>query len=140
MEGAQLMGTLEILNVGAGDVKISYDRNDAAEAIRARRIVTDMLRRGYALLVEMPDGKMQRVLEFDEQHGEYIVADLDPVKAEATVNDPELRPGVAPSGPVPPNTCACGRPARHRGACKGRRRRMPMESTRATAVAPSAGG
>lgn len=34
------MGTLSILNVFEGDVEITFDTNNAAEAIRARRIIT----------------------------------------------------------------------------------------------------
>src|SRR6185436_17393172 len=78
-----MSGTLEILNVGRGDVKISYDSNNAAEAIRAKRIIKDMLRRGYALLVEV-DGKFSRVKEFDEAAGEYVIADFDPEGDEPT--------------------------------------------------------
>ncbi len=73
-----MSGQLEILNVGEGDVKITFDTNDCADAIRAKRIITDMLRRGYALLVEV-DGKFQRALEFDDARGEYIIADFDPL-------------------------------------------------------------
>ena len=35
------MGQLSILNVYEGDVEITYNTNDAAEAIRAGRIITD---------------------------------------------------------------------------------------------------
>lgn len=152
------MGTLEILNVSAGDVKISFDTQDAAEAIRARRIVQDMLRRGYCLLIEV-DGKIQRVKEFDEARGEYIIADFDSLEAAKVDAEQELpdsvvdelsRPDALPrlAGVTEDNKlCECGKPARHRGACKGqsqsrsrRTRRIPMSQTRATGVAPSAGG
>jgi hypothetical protein len=84
-EGDRTMtGTISILNVGEGDVKVSFDKSNPAETIRARRIVKDMLRRGYALLVEIErDGvkAFERALDFDEKTDCYIVADFDPVEA-----------------------------------------------------------
>jgi hypothetical protein len=47
-----MSATVGILNVGTGDTKLVFDKDDPAECIRAARIVADMLRRGYALLVE----------------------------------------------------------------------------------------
>jgi hypothetical protein len=68
---------LSILNVYEGDVEITFDKDNAAEAIRARRIISDMLKRGYALLIEV-DGAYQRAIDFDEKTGRYIIADFDP--------------------------------------------------------------
>ena len=79
-------GCLEILNVQGGDTKLTFDKDNPAECIRAARIVTDMLRRGYALLVEVEtDGvkKYQRVLEFRPDRYEYVIADFDPMVAAA---------------------------------------------------------
>ncbi len=73
-----MAGTLEILNVGAGDVVITFDKTNPAEQIRAKRIIKDMLKRGYALLVKMEDGTHQITKSFDENAGEYIIADFDP--------------------------------------------------------------
>lgn len=83
-----MAATIGILNVGAGDTKISFDPTNPAECIRAARIVKDMLRRGYALLID--SGKKDkedrpihvRALDFDERTYEYIIADLDPLAAE----------------------------------------------------------
>ena len=79
-------GSVGVLNVGAGDTKFIFDSSDPAECIRAARIVTDMLRRGYALLIEVPGKKgakptYQRVHAFREDTASYIIADLDPVQA-----------------------------------------------------------
>ena len=88
-----MTGTVGILNVGAGDTKLSFDPKNPAERIRAARIVRDMLRRGYALLVEVAPGEYQRATDFDEARCEYIIADFDPVTAaeadaaEAAVED-----------------------------------------------------
>jgi hypothetical protein len=107
-------GVLEILNVQGGEVKIVFDPADPKETIRAKGIVTDMLRRGYALVVEIErDGETayERVQKFDAATGEYLIA--------AAATEPAAEP------------------AKKRGQY---RRRLPMESANATAVAPSAGG
>jgi len=75
-------GVVGILNVGAGDTKLTFDKSNPAERIRAARIVRDMIRRGYALLIEVDDGKggtvQVRATDFDENTCEYIIADFDP--------------------------------------------------------------
>lgn len=78
-------GSLSCLNVAGGDVKITFDTGNIGETIRAKRIITDMLRRGYALLVEV-DGAYQRAIESDEKRGEYVIADYDP----STTPRPEI--------------------------------------------------
>lgn len=82
---ASANGSLGILNVGAGDIKLSFDPANPSERIRAARIVTDMLRRGYALLVAVPDGDggtiYTRATDFDEATCEYLIADFDPMAA-----------------------------------------------------------
>ena len=76
-------GYLEILNVGAGDMKITFDKEDPAELIRAKRIIQDMLRRGFALLVKQGDA-WTRVERFDAATGEYLIADYAPEEAVQT--------------------------------------------------------
>lgn len=92
------VGIIGVLNVGAGDTKLSFDRNNPAECIRSARIVADMLRRGYALLVQMPDGAYQRVHAFREDTCEYIIADFDPViaAAEDARHEPNPKPADEP--------------------------------------------
>lgn len=78
------VGQVGILNIGTGDTKLSFDPTNPQERIRAARIVADMIRRGYALLVEIErngEKKYQRVEKFDEEKCEYIIADFDPVAA-----------------------------------------------------------
>jgi len=125
-----MSGEVGILNVGAGDVKLTFDKSNPAECIRAARIVKDMLRRGYALLVEVEgkDGKKayQRVQDFDENVYEYIVADFDPITAEQADREE--------AGEQEKDTAQAPRV----GA--GRRRRLKATDTKAVAVARSAGG
>jgi len=132
-----------ILNVGAGDTKLSFDKSNPAERIRAARIVADMLRRGYALLIEVKDRKgkrgYQRVLEFREDVCEYIIADLDPVAASEADRREHGQTAKPEAGPAEPEaSAALGRPGRGRRG--GGRRSVPAEGAKAVAVARSAGG
>lgn len=122
-------GGVGILNVGAGDTRLSFDKDNPAERIRAARIVTDMLRRGYALLVEVERrGKKsyQRVLKFREDKCEYIIADYD----SSTPDDDQEEPHVTLDPPAAPKAGKRGR----------KERAIPAEKHRAVAVARSAGG
>jgi hypothetical protein len=131
--GVPLNGVLEILNVQGGDVKITFDKENPQETIRARRIVTDMLRRGYALVVEIErDGekKYERAQGFDEKTGEYLIADFDPTLAqEVDVQDEASALRDAHASPESPKAKR-GRPTK----------RLPMETTKATGIGRSAGG
>lgn len=64
-----MVGTVAILNVSAGDTKLTFDPKMPAEVARAAKVVKDMLRRGFALLVEVGhDDKgplYRRVHDFD---------------------------------------------------------------------------
>jgi hypothetical protein len=125
-----------ILNVGAGDIRISFDPKNAGERIRAARIVKDMLRGGYALLVKV--GKSyQRALDFDESKCEYIVADFDPTQG-GVQGAPTPEPAVAAK-------CACGcggavTPGKRYLRGHHNRKRVPAEKTHSVAVSRSAGG
>lgn len=146
-------GAVGILNVGDGDLRLSFDKSNPAERIRAARVVRDMLRRGFALLVEVDvDGekKFARATDFDEEHCVYIVADFDsavaaqqdrleesngqqsqaPASAEEGAGAPAAEGGAAPAQSAAPSQRA------KRGATK----RIPAEGARAVAVGRTAGG
>ena len=136
------MGTLSILNVGEGDVKVTFDKSNLAETIRARRIIKDMLRRGYALLVEVErDGvkAFERAIDFNEATDCYIVADFDPEIAakEDAKETEEKHSGEGES-------VQAGVPDVQKEASSRRERRkaksVPASGTRAVGVARSAGG
>jgi hypothetical protein len=144
-----MSGQIGILNVGAGDTKLTFDRNNPAEMIRSARIVTDMLRRGYALLVEVKDRKgnksYTRVHEFREDTCEYIIADFDPVIAakEDTTDERNTRQADEPAA-TPPDGTADGesRLATPRIAGGKRRGTRAVSASGVTgiAVSRSAGG
>lgn len=136
-----MTASIGILNVGVGDTKLTFDKSNPAECIRAARIVTDMLRRGYALLVEVDrEGvkAFQRVLEFREDTCEYIIADYDPLQSKKIEEE-----GAAdePSGEA---ASAEGLPTVNEGPKRGRpkliKRAIPASGARGVAVARSAGG
>jgi len=114
-------GTVGILNVGAGDTKLTFDKKNPVERDRAARIVTDMLKRGYALLVQVgrKDGEpiYQRAKSFDPKTCEYIVA-----------GGPDELVDI---GGEPKAVRKMGRPGT---------RRIPAEATRAISVGRTAGG
>lgn len=131
-------GEVGILNVGDGDTKLSFDPRNPAERIRAARIVKDMIRRGYCLLIEIEkDGKKEftRAIDFNETVCEYIIADFDPLiaqehdKQESHHGNDTQSSGATPTGESSP---APKRQYRKRG--------VKAEGSRAVAVAPIAGG
>jgi hypothetical protein len=124
------MGTLSCLNVAGGDVKISFDKSDIGETIRAKRIITDMLRRGYALLIEV-NGAYQRAVSFDESAGEYIIADYEP-QTTNEIDPPTARLKDAETAQE------TAKPSSKKG--KVVRQRFSMETTNAVGIARSAGG
>ena len=107
--------SLGILNVGAGDTKLSFDPANPEERARAARIVTDMLKRGFALLIEVGKDDQGRPLYrradgFDETACEYIIVEPDVADAPAPASK------------------------------KTRGRRIPAEKTTGVAVSRIAGG
>lgn len=133
-----MMGTIGILNVGAGDTKLTFDPSNPQDMIRAARIVKDMLRRGYALLVDtgQKDGQGRPVLtrakDFDEATCEYIIADFDPTAGA----DPD-EPSTVEQAAAPRATEGVKEKPKPRGRAT---KRLPASTTRATAVSRSAGG
>ena len=141
-----MKGEIGILSVGAGDTKLTFDKNNPAECIRAARIVKDMLRRGYALLVDRGDGQYQRAIDFDDTKYEYIIADFDPEVARvADIKEVASGKGGEPEAPDADVSPGGGK-GRGKGGDsagpRGRRgpRRVAAENTRAVAVGRTAGG
>lgn len=116
---------LDILNTGHGHMEISFDKGDPMELERAKRIIADMLRRGYVLFIEGEDKALIRVEHFDPEKGVYIIAD-GPLYAgdQAEV--------VTHAESVPATPRRRGRPPKSVA--------VPMEKVRATAIGRSAGG
>lgn len=107
-------GELSVLNCMTGDIKVQFDKDDVLETERAKRIITDMLARGYVLFVDEGDGKLKKVRSFNAKRECYIIADLGS-------SDASDEAGEAPKK-------------------KTRKREVPLKKTRATGIAPTAGG
>ena len=137
-------GTMGVLNVGAGDTKLTFDKNNPMERARSARIVADMLKRGYVLFIETGQNAAgnpayQRVLEFKEDVCEYIIADLT---APIEQGEPDHEPSrETTSGEGGEETVAPAL-ARVPKARKGGRPRKAIDASQArgVAVARSAGG
>jgi len=106
---------IDILNCGEGDLEIRFKEGDAIELERAKRIIGDMLKRGYALFVRGSDGGLIRVKRFDPKQNCYVIADGPTVPAEAV--------------PVPT----------HRRNLRAEKA-LPIEKAKAISVARTAGG
>lgn len=113
-----MVGCLDVLNCGAGHLKVAFDKTNAMDVDRARRMIADMLKRGYALFVEEPDGSVRRVAKFDPKTDEYILSDVPAPK----VKEPEHGETV------------------RRHAYRPAKTRRPLRTTRVTGVGRTAGG
>lgn len=141
------MENLAILNVGEGDTKIIFDKNNPQELERAKRIITDMLKRGYAILVQagMKNGKpvFYRATEFDPETCEYIVDGMPESEAfNAEVRDPDLvKEESLITAPPNDENKESGKAQPKPSWSRGRKKqRLPADTTKAVAVSRSAGG
>ncbi|HZL35448.1 MAG TPA: hypothetical protein VFC78_09075 [Tepidisphaeraceae bacterium] len=110
------LGFLDVLNIGAGHLTFRFERNDAEEVAKAKKVIEDMLRRGYMIFVEA-DGKQKRVRSFDAAHECYILEEPDDVAK-------------------PNEQGESAQPKRKRET----QPRAPLRTAKATAIGPTAGG
>ncbi|SKB32823.1 hypothetical protein [Sphingopyxis flava] len=121
------VGEVGILNVGAGDTKLVFDPTKPDEVERSARIVKDMIRRGFVLLIEVGRDEQgpiyRRAHDFDETTAEYIIA--------GTTSEPEQKDEQIPASA--PRRSA-------KGKAKAKPTRVPAHRTKAVAVSRTAGG
>lgn len=113
-------GVLEVLSIGKGDLKLTVDSSNPQEREKARRLIEEMLAKGYGIYVETDRGPV-RVKRFNPKRMTYIIVD-EP--------DPAAEPSIAKQAPK--------RPAKK--AAKRATREVPVAGSRATAVGRTAGG
>lgn len=132
---SDVIGSLDVLNCCKGHVTVNFDKADAIETERARRMIQDMLKRGYALFVHRPDGGTVRVKRFDPKTDEYIVGTeaLYGGDAGKERGDADSEADEAVTG----ETRAPGRRGRPKVPAT---RRVRMQEARTTGIAPTAGG
>ena len=94
-----MIGELAVLNVYGGDVTIKFDKDDEEELKKAKEMIKDMLKRGYLLFVEEPDGSHKPVKRFSAKRDCYIIKDLPgeekerPLKKTKTIAVPRTSGG-----------------------------------------------
>lgn len=108
------MGNIDILSTGRGHLKLEITEGNAVEIEKARRIIEDMIHRGYAIFVEDAKG-LHRVRRFNPKKMTYVIDDT----METT-----------PAAPEPAKRAGRGRKTRE----------VPATTARATAVGRTAGG
>lgn len=120
-----MVGEIAILNVSEGDTKLSFDPKNPQEVKRASSVVADMLKRGFAIMVEVGKNDRgplyQRIKKFDPKTAEYII--MGGPDTEESDGPGEQQATPAPHG--------------RKGKAP---RRVPAASATAVAVAPTAGG
>ncbi len=126
-----MIGELAILTVGDGDTKLTFDPEKPDEMARASAVVKDMIRRGFAILIQVgeQDGEpiYRRAHDFDEKTAEYIIAGAPDNLEIDDVKEP----------PSPPQKSRAAKtPARARSS----QTRIPASGAKATAIARTAGG
>lgn len=152
-------GVLDVLQIGRGHLRMTIEEGNGVDVERARRVLEDMMRRGYAIFVEEPDGTTHRVLEFDPERFVYVIDDtMATVPAHpAAPTDPAVPGGEPAAAPTAAEEgdgrCGvdlgdgrtCNRPTtagpcwQHKGQ-KRRTREVPVGKAKATAIGRSAGG
>jgi hypothetical protein len=149
-------GMLEVLSIGKGDLKLSFDPEDADDTAKARVVIEEMLRKGYSIFVETDVGPA-RVQRFSPERMAYVITELAPgiepttgptdddgiLDAEVVPDSPELAPGptVAEQTGVGPPEDASVPPKRPRGRPKKTvDKDVPLAGSKATAVGRTAGG
>jgi hypothetical protein len=87
-------GKLRILNVGEGDLTIKFDNTNQIEKDRAAKIIGDLLKQGYAIMVQIGSDEKgplyRRVQSFDASTSEYVVfGDVNPTPLPAHEEAPQ---------------------------------------------------
>ena len=104
---------LDVLNCGMGHLEFNFDKSSPKDVAEAKKVIEDMLRRGYTIIVEH-EGETHRVTSFDPEQEVYYVE----MPAE-------------PAEPAEPAKSRRGRP-------KGKP--IPIKQSRATGIGRTGGG
>lgn len=68
---------INVLSVGEGDLKISFDPTVKADLAQAKKTITSLLKQGFAIMAEVGKNEkgplLQRVKKFDPKTCEYLV-------------------------------------------------------------------
>lgn len=152
-------GVLEVLSIGKGDLKLTLDGKNPEDVDRARKLIEEMLAKGYSIFVEGDDGPV-RVKRFNPKRMTYIISELVEEEAPAEAQCPSCHKRLA----APKYDLSSGAWPRHRVSrgnsafcpqegqpldapavprderTRKRERHVPVAGSRATAVGRTAGG
>lgn len=137
-----MTGSLSTLNVGEGDVVVTFAGHDDAEVDKALDMLEDMQKRGYAILVKQPDGKYARAHSIDRASKSYVV--MVPQSFDEKTEVVFKKVGDDLSDPPPPAPAQAGDVVIGPGFSGKKRRGRPSKqsvgTSTAVAVSRSAGG
>jgi hypothetical protein len=77
-----MTGVLEVLNAGLGDVKVTFEGKSPYEIANDILMIRDMMKQGYAIMVQLEDGSYKRVRSVNEKHQTYVIRTEKSEKAE----------------------------------------------------------
>ena len=69
-------GMLEVLSVGKGDINLSIDPSKPEDVDNARKMIEEMLRKGYGIFLEDSIGRLRRVKKFNPKRMEYVISEV----------------------------------------------------------------
>jgi hypothetical protein len=124
-----LQGSLDVLSIGKGDLRITIG-GDADDTEKARKLITEMLEKGYAIFVETDDG-LTRVKRFMPKRMTYVISDFG--------DTPDLDPVVPPPIDGGRRAAGYGDPE-VKGRKRKRTREVPVGGSKSVAVGRTAGG
>lgn len=107
-------GVLEVLSIGKGDLKLTIGGDDPEDTEKARKLIEEMLHKGYSIFVETDKGPT-RVKRFNPKRMTYIISEIVD----------EDTPQATKAKRTPP---------------RKRTTSVPVSGSRATAVGRTAGG
>jgi hypothetical protein len=119
-------GMLEVLSIGKGDLKISIGCDNEEDIEKGRRLIEEMLTKGYSIFVETDEGPV-RVARFNPNRMTYIIKEIVEEPAEEQ----------ASAAPDQSTEAAQKKPRRARRTVE---KEVPVRGSKATAVGKTAGG
>lgn len=134
-ETADFTIIMDVLSVGKGDLRLSWDKDNPEDVAKAAETIQKMLREGYGIFVETDDG-LARVKEFNARRMTYLISELPDdgnALAAAPAPPPALPPGPATAAPE----TAKKKPGRPK---KAKTREVPVAGSRSMASGRTAGG
>lgn len=78
------VGYLDVLSVGRGHLRVTADPNDPASIEKVKGIISDMLKRGASIFIELDSGETKRVKRFNPTKMTYLIDESDVIDALAS--------------------------------------------------------